>query len=897
MKIEFYLRFSTQFGQALFVSGNLSSLGDGEPTAAFPLQFLNEEFWYGTIEIDASEMPSLHYRYIFKNEHGELIKEGEKNRVVDLKKVSQDLVFIDSWNDESFYENAFYTAPFTEIFFKEGKKSKTKKEDEGSTHLFKVKAPLLSANEAVCLVGSTTALGAWDRTTPIVAQKNNDWWIADVDLSDSSLPAAYKYGVVNTATKEFLGFESGANRTLFNVDPDNKTIIHDGFIRVPNTKWKGAGIAIPVFSLRTANSFGIGEFLDIKCLADWAKEAGLKLLQLLPINDTSATFTWKDSYPYAAISAFALHPVYINLQKVAGKKYTQTIKSLAKKQKQLNALTEIDYDQVINFKMNVLRELYDMDELSFLGESAYKEFFEDNKNWLVPYAAFCFYRDKFGTSDFSKWRQASVYNEEEINRLTSPKNKTFKQVSFFYFIQYHLHLQLKEAVDYAHKRGLAIKGDIPIGIYRYGADAWTAPQLYNMNLQAGAPPDDFAIKGQNWGFPTYNWQKMEEDHFEWWKQRFHQMSNYFDAFRIDHILGFFRIWSVPMDAIEGILGRFIPALPVSVSEFGEKGIWFDYDRYCKPFIIDAVLYQLFNGNAQMVKASFLQVNEKGSYDIKEEFNTQRKVEDYFSSQDKTEDNDKIKKGLFDLISNVLLLEEEGSDQKNFHFRIAMETTSSFQHLDEGTKNKLKDLYVDYFYHRQDEFWKAEALKKLPALKEATNMLVCGEDLGMVPHTVPGVMKALGILSLEVQRMPKDSAVEFFHPANAPYLSVVTPSTHDMSTIRGWWEEDRERTQKFFNTVLEESGNAPYFCEGWVSRAIVLQHLYSPAMWSIFQLQDILGMSEKLRRKNPAEERINEPANPTHYWNYRMHISLEQLIKEKEFNDELKDYIRNSGRAN
>jgi 4-alpha-glucanotransferase len=352
-----------------------------------------------------------------------------------------------------------------------------------------------------------------------------------------------------------------------------------------------------------------------------------------------------------------------------------------------------------------------------------------------------------------------------------------------------------------------------------------------------------------------------------------------------------------MDAIEGILGRFIPALPVAVSEFGEKGIWFDYDRYCKPFIIDAVLYQLFNGNAQMVKASFLQVNEKGSYDIKEEFNTQRKVEDYFSSQDKTEDNDKIKKGLFDLISNVLLLEEEGSDQKNFHFRIAMETTSSFQHLDEGTKNKLKDLYVDYFYHRQDEFWKAEALKKLPALKEATNMLVCGEDLGMVPHTVPGVMKALGILSLEVQRMPKDSAVEFFHPANAPYLSVVTPSTHDMSTIRGWWEEDRERTQKFFNTVLEESGIAPYFCEGWVSRAIVLQHLYSPAMWSIFQLQDILGMSEKLRRKNPAEERINEPANPTHYWNYRMHISLEQLIKEKEFNDELKDYIRNSGRAN
>ena len=176
------------------------------------------------------------------------------------------------------------------------------------------------------------------------------------------------------------------------------------------------------------------------------------------------------------------------------------------------------------------------------------------------------------------------------------------------------------------------------------------------------------------------------------------------------------------------------------------------------------------------------------------------------------------------------------------------------------------------------------------------MLICGEDLGMVPHSVPEVMQRLSILSLEVQRMPKDATIEFFHPRNAPYLSVVTPSTHDMSTIRGWWEEDRERTQRFFNHILGEWGPAPYYCEPWVNRAIMLQHLYSPAMWSIFQLQDILGMSDTLRRENPAEERINLPANPQYYWNYRMHISLEQLLKEAKFNNELKDYITNSGRA-
>ncbi|HEV7331119.1 MAG TPA: 4-alpha-glucanotransferase [Flavisolibacter sp.] len=896
MKIEFYLRFKTQYGQAVFVSGNLTSLGSNNPQQAFPLQYLNDEFWYGAIEVDPTEINTLHYRYIFTNHNGEIIVEGERHRSIDFRKNDGDLLLIDSWNDESFFENAFYTAPFQEIFFKEKKGNKAKKE-ERFTHLFKVKAPLLQPHEAVCLLGSTAAFGSWDTTSPILLAKKGLWWTLSLNLTNTALPASYKYGVVNTETGEFLRFENGDNRVLFSNDIVNKkTIIHDAFVRLPNATWKGAGVAIPVFSLRSANSFGIGEFLDIKLLADWAKETGLKLIQLLPVNDTSATFTWKDSYPYAAISAFALHPIYINLAKVAGKKGLQKIKSLTNTQKALNSLPEIDYDEVIRIKLEVLRELYAADEMAFLEETSFLEFFDDNKLWLVPYAAFCYYRDKNKTADFSQWKTGSVYNEAEIAKLTGAKSRSFKQIAFFYFVQYHLHLQLKEAVDYAHKKGLAIKGDIPIGIYRNGADAWTAPELYNMNMQAGAPPDDFAVKGQNWGFPTYNWQKMEEDHFEWWKQRFHQMSNYFDAFRIDHILGFFRIWSIPTDSVEGIMGRFIPALPVSVHEFGERGIWFDYDRYCRPFIIDAILYQRFDGLTQYVKETFLQTNDRGGYDLKEAFNTQRKVQAHFASMEPNDDNETLKSGLFDLISNVLLFEEEGSNGQAFHFRISMEDTTSFQYLDEATKPKLKDLYVNYFFRRQDEFWKHEAMKKLPALKEATNMLICGEDLGMVPHSVPEVMQRLSILSLEVQRMPKDPTIEFFHPRNAPYLSVVTPSTHDMSTIRGWWEEDRERTQRFFNHLMGEWGPAPYYCEPWVNRAIVLQHLYSPAMWSIFQLQDILGMSGSLRRENPADERINLPANPQYYWNYRMHIPLEQLIGETDFNNEFKDYITNSGRS-
>ncbi|HWJ90597.1 MAG TPA: 4-alpha-glucanotransferase [Flavisolibacter sp.] len=896
MKIDFYLRFHTQFGQTLAVVGDIPALGANEANKALPLDFLSDEYWHTSLEVDPEGLDCVHYRYIFTDASGERKKEAEKNRVIDLRSGSGDVVVIDTWNDESQHENAFYTAPFTEVFFRDAKKLKFKKTDT-STHQFKVKAPLLNTHEALCIIGSSERLNNWRKEHPLLLQKKGGWWTIMIDLPPEDFAISYKYGVYNTKNEEFIRFEEGDNRVLHNDGSvDKRTIVHDGFARLPGRVWKGAGVAIPVFSLRTQNSFGVGEFSDIRLLVDWSVEVGLKLIQLLPINDTTATYSWKDSYPYAAISAFALHPIYVNLQRVAGKKNIHVIKPLAKKQKQLNQLSEIDYDQVIQFKMNVLKELFELDDFEFLKEESFKDFFEDNQVWLVPYAAFCFLRDKYGTSDFSKWRTHAVYNEEEIEKLCSPKSKTFNQVAFYLFVQYHLHMQLKDAADYAHKKGIAVKGDIPIGIYRYGCDAWTAPELYNMNMQAGAPPDDFTIKGQNWGFPTYNWKKMEEDHFEWWRQRFHQMSNYFDAFRIDHILGFFRIWSIPIDSVEGILGRFIPALPVQLAEFGERGIWFDYDRYCKPYIDDTIIEGLFGKQSTFVKEHFLLANLKGGYELKPEFDTQCKVDQYFSGQDTSEENEKIKQGLFDLLTNVLLYEHPGSDKKQFHFRILIETTSSFQHLDENTKQKLKDLYVDYFYRRQDEFWKTEAMKKLPALKDATNMLICGEDLGMVPHSVPDVMKQLGILSLEIQRMPKNPLTEFFHPKDAPYLSVITPSSHDMSTVRGWWEENREKTQRFFNTVLSEPGNAPYFCEPWVNRAIVLQHLYSPAMWSIFQMQDILGMSETLRRENPAEERINNPANPNHYWNYRIHLNLEQLLKEKEFNKELRDYITNSGRA-
>jgi 4-alpha-glucanotransferase len=591
-----------------------------------------------------------------------------------------------------------------------------------------------------------------------------------------------------------------------------------------------------------------------------------------------------------------LHPIYLNLQQVTDKANKHLLDATADEQNRINKLDTLDYDAVNKLKWEIIKQLYPLQRDALFASADYQQFFDLNKHWLIPYAAFCYFRDKYKTADFNLWPSHKTYDAGEVEALLQPSSSTHNDLAIYFFVQYHLYVQLKDATQYAHDNGIIVKGDIPIGIYRYGADAWQHPELYHMDVQAGAPPDVFAVTGQNWGFPTYYWEKMREDGFAWWKQRFEEMSNYFDAFRIDHILGFFRIWSIPYHSVEGIMGHFEPAIPVYKNEFKERSIWFNYKRYCRPFISEQVMNEMFGDQQHYVKHTFLEYDGDDQYQLKPEFSTQRQVEDYFSWQEDNEHNLWLKKQLFNLISNVILFEAEGSQGNQFHFRFGMQETSSFKSLDAETQYQLNELYLDYFFKRQDNFWMHEAMQKLPALKRETNMLVCGEDLGLVPANVPEVMKQLGILSLEIQRMPKDPKRDFFHPADAPYLSVITPSTHDMSTLRGWWEEDRERTLRFFNNELGQWGDAPYFCDAWINKAIVVQHLYSPAMWSVFQLQDILGMDAKIRRPNPHEERINVPANPKHYWKYRMHLCLEDLIKATEFNEELGSLVKASGRA-
>lgn len=893
MVLDFYLRYSTKFGQQIFIVSEHLSKSSAGSHGRIAMRYHDQDYWQVQIELPDSYDDNISYYYSVKNDDGLEVFEGEESRYIDLtgKKHNQHYSIIDTWNEAGNLNNPFFSKAFSKVLLPPISHTKHPMPKQ-YTHEFRVKAPLLEPYETICLCGSTRNLMNWDRENPILLTPKNNWFYTRIAFEENEWPASYKYGIYNLKEKKLVSFEEGENRMLRSWEVhDGITLLHDGFLNYQRPLWRGTGVNIPVFSLRSRKSFGVGEFPDLKLLIEWAKQTGIELIQLLPVNDTSAQNNWHDSYPYAAISSFALHPLYINLDKVADKRGADIIKSLRKKQRQLNALPQVDYEQAMKFKKSALRELYNLQKDSLKEDVRYFEFFEVNRHWLVPYAAFSYLKEKYKTTDFNQWKKYAVYDEAAIQKLSAPHQKHYNEIAFHYFVQFHLHLQLSEIAEYAHKQKIILKGDIPIGIYRYSCDAWVNPTLYNMDAQAGAPPDDFASTGQNWGFPTYNWNKMKEDDFKWWRTRFDQLSNYFDVFRIDHILGFFRIWSIPVEALEGIMGRFDPALPVHRSEFDQRNISFDHDRYCKPYIDDEIISELFGEDASIIMADFLEPVEEGLYRLKSFVSNQRDALEYLSENDLL----KFKDGIFQLISNVILFEVEGSNERQFHFRISVDKTFSFQKLDEITRTRLMELYYDYYYHRQDYFWKKQAMQKLPQLKRSTRMLVCGEDLGMVPHCVPEVMRELGIISLEVQRMPKQHGKAFFHPSDAHYLSVVTPSTHDTSTLREWWNENPETTQKFYNTMLGHYGEAPAICEPQVVKEIITQHLYSPAMWAIFLIQDLLAMNESFRPDDPKADRINVPSDPNHYWRYRMAIPLETLIKSKEYNQELREQIKQSGR--
>ncbi len=890
MKLDLHVDYRTSWGESVYITGSIPALGGGDLKQALKMTTSDAEHWSASVNLHDNQ-PQFAYSYVIKNENGNIRREWGKAHIFTPSSKPVDRHIYDQWQDQP-ADKPFYSQAFTDCINSRTRRDRRSMPRGGYLRL-NVDAPTISSNQLLAVCGSAKSLGEWN---PTKAVKMNDYafptWSLNLPVTDLTADTEYKFVIIDKDSGRLIAWEQGVNRRI-GFTPDRKAATELSGLRLSNpmSPWRGAGTAIPVFSLRSDKDFGVGDFFDLFEMVDWCTETGQNFLQLLPINDTTMTHTWTDSYPYNANSTFALHPMYLRISELGKlsdvrQSYYDCLAS------ELNMLPEVDYERATKGKLAYAREVFDINGRDTFSTKEFKDFIKRNGTWLRPYAAFCVLRDNFSTPDFNQWGEYAVYSPTLVDRVAVDYADDF---DFVIYLQYHLDRQLHAVRDYAHSKGVAIKGDIPIGISRTSVDAWLNPRLFNLDSQAGAPPDDFSVLGQNWGFPTYNWEQMSLDGFAWWRSRLCKMSEYFDAYRIDHVLGFFRIWQIPMDAIHGLLGIFNPALPFTPDELHDNyDFYLDAGRHTRPLISDWFLGEFFGQYTDEARERFLVADGDGNYHLAEGFDTQRAVADYFSTQEKNEKNTHLYNALLGLIDNVLFIEDPIEHGK-YHPRIAAQMTYAYRAMNDYQRWCFDRLYNDFFYHRHNDFWRDKALWKLPALVEATDMLSCAEDLGMIPACVPDVMQRLEILSLEIQRMPKDPRVEFGNPQQYPYYSVCTTSTHDMGGIRQWWEENPAATQRYYNHMLGCIGAAPQFAEPWICERILAMHLASPSMLCILPLQDWLSIDGALRRQDPREEQINVPANSRHYWRYRMHLTIEQLRADTKLSDRLRSMISGSGR--
>ena len=858
MKLRFTIQYGTQWGESMHVVLNFYSQDGTIRTSNLLMQTQDGVNWtQETAVVESRQHPvsSISYAYQVEDGDGRVLRRewSEVPRTYWFDS-SKNYVFDDQWRDMPLCAHLYTNAYLTTKHAQHGETAEARRVPfYRKTALFRVSAPQLEEGQSLAILGSHPMMGSWSPVRYLsmeyIGQQD---WLLSVNMDAVSLPIEYKYVVVDSKTHELVAWEEGDNRMLTEEIADGEVrVLYGDLLHLKEKTWRAAGVVIPVFSLRSEHSYGVGDFGDLRRMVDWAVTTGMKVIQLLPINDTTTDGRWHDSYPYNITSCFALHPHYMDLEQLGELKSKSKMTAYRRQQRELNALPLSDYEAVHRVKTDYINDIFAERGEQLLASKEFKAWFDDNKDWLEPYAA------------------------------KSP---------LVYYTQYNLHLQLKAAADYARSKGVVLKGDVPIGVNRDSVETKMHPELFHMDCQTGAPPDAFSPLGQNWGFPTYCWG---EPLVKWMKKRYRWMEQYFDAVRIDHVLGFFRIWEIPADAVYGLLGHFSPALPLTVGEIEYFGLSFRREMFTRPFINDRVLERLFGMHAQYVRDTFLTAKAYGLYDLKADYDTQRKVMDHFDGRG-DENSLWIRDGLLRLITNVLFVEDPRQPEM-YHPRILAWQEPVYEALSSEEKDAYMRLYNNYFYQRHSMFWGGGAIHRLTYTLGETRMLVCAEDLGMLPDCVSPVLDALRILTLEIQTMPKQTGYEFSHLDGYPYRSVATFATHDMAPLRLWWEESPERTQRYYVTMLQKEGRAPEHLPAHLAEEMIARHLYCPSMLCLLSLQDWLAMDGELRRKNPREERINVPSDSYNRWQYRMHLTIEQLLKADHYNNKVRTMITRSKR--
>ena len=874
MKLRFTIDYRTEWGQQLVCCITYQSQDGSERTVRLPMLTDDGEHWQAeTAVVESRRSPVTAFTYIYKVEDsdGRCLRSEwalvPRSYAFDPSKT---YVMDDQWRELPLPFHLYSAAYGVTVKAQQSVAKPLRLPLFRKTVLFRVSAPQLTDGQQLAIVGSHPALGAWNpvRYLPMERAGQGDWMLT-FNADWVALPLEYKYVVVDAVTHELAEWEQGDNRTVPDTLADGQVLVlHGGLLRMAEKPWRVAGVSVPVFALRSEHSYGVGDFGDLRRMVAWAAATGMKAIQLLPVNDTTYTRQWGDSHPYNIVSAFALHPHYLDLEELGELADKQRMTAFRRQQRELNALPQSDYEAVDRVKTDYLTQLFDEQGGKTLASVGFRSWLQKNAWWL---------------DDYAQWLGDKCGQPEDLTR----------------YVQYHLHRQLKAAADEAHRQGVFLMGDLPIGISRNSADTCLHPDYFNLNAQAGTPPDAFDRYGQNWGFPTYRWpdaavaKEAKTSIYDWFHRRLQHQRQYFDAIRLDHVLGYFRIWEIPTDQLSPALGHFSPSLPLTVGDIEYYGLSFRRELLTRPLINDRIIDRTFGIHAQYVRDNWLVKKAYGLYDLKAEVATQRLVSKAFEGLG-DENSLWIRDGLMRLVANVLFLEDPHQADM-YHPRILAWQEPVFEALNNDERDAYMRLYNNYFYQRHNMFWGNNGYNLLLRLFGDCGMLVCAEDLGTLPDCVAPVLDALRILTLELQSMPKQNGLDFAHLDANPLRSVATISTHDMPSLRQWWNERPELAQRYYTTMLQKQGRAPEHLPVHLAEEIIARHLYCPSMLCILSLQDWLSMDSELRAKNIRDERINTPADPYNRWQYRVHLTTQQLMEASRYNNKVRTMITRSKR--
>ena len=641
------------------------------------------------------------------------------------------------------------------------------------------------------------------------------------------------------------------------------------------------GTAIPVGALKTADSCGVGEFLDLIPFADFCKKAGLKLIQLLPVNDTGT-----ESSPYSALSAFALHPLYISLKslpEVEGKE--ELLKEITKLQKKYEKLPRFQYRELRRKKLELLQKIFESEKEKIISSSELSKWIKNNP-WIQVYSIFMQKKEKKHEASWKEWGEAQPTKKELDDLWKDKKNQDGNL--FYAWVQMRLDEQFAKASKYAQSLGIKLKGDIPIMMNEDSCDAWAFPEYFNDEMRAGSPPDGPNPVGQNWGFPIYNWDNLKKDDYSWWKNRLIQASKYYQVYRIDHVLGFFRIWATPQRESTAMLGWTQPFEPITTDELHNLGFSDDRITWLSvPHVPTNQIEAVNNGDYLGTHGILAKIMDRIGNEEMWRFKPEIKGEKDIWASDIP---DNVKPRLAEFWRNRALVKvADGlySPLWTYH------STTAWQSLSDDEKYRLGQLIVTK-YSRMEVLWEEQARTLLGDLTSCTDMVACAEDLGSNPESLPRVLNDLSILSLRVVRWSRNwnaPGEPYYQFGEYPYLSVTTSSVHDSSTARLWWLKEGDAWD-FYRTFPGDSDVQPGSYNSKTARYLLSKMAESNSVFCIHPLQDFLGLVEDYFDENPDNERVNIPGSVNEFnWTYRLPVTIEKLIKNKELISEINNIVK------